>query len=330
MLSQLSKKCGKAEMSCGRQNECEAPRLTFALAQDSRADQYISNSSKGRPPMQGKQSSKWRIRINRALGDPVGFCYRALNAFRWKLYCGFLNLICDVLFRWGDQLGVPGNFRGRMYWKAGRNEIVPRAQLYDYMSQERPMGEYYPAAPRSSSRSQTIINMLSPLVTKEDSILEIGCNIGRNLNHLWQTGYKNVGGMEISEHAVRRLRIEYPCLEMIPVDIGPAELSIQKRISSSVDVIFTMSVLEHLHPDCRFLFKEIARVGRKYVLAFEPRHGKRSHMQYPWDIKNEFTAVGLTCIDTKPWSVLWAGDLTPENEWAEEMYAYDAFLFKIN
>jgi SAM-dependent methyltransferase len=171
---------------------------------------------------------------------------------------------------------------------------------------------------------------LSPLITKEYNILEIGCNVGRNLNHLWQAGYKNVRGMEISKHAVKRLRLEYPCLAMIPVEIGPAEQSIQKHSNSSVDVIFTMSVLEQVHPDCRFLFKEIARVARKYVLAVEPREGFRSHMQYPWDIKKEFTAVGLTCIDTEPWSVLWAGELTPENEWAEEMRAYDAFLFKVN
>ena len=278
---------------------------------------------------QDKQSSKWRIRIKRALSDPVGFSYRALNAFRWKLHFVFLNLFCDILFRWGSRLGVPGNFRARMYLKAGRSEMVPLLQLYDFLSQERPIGQYYPTTPKWSSRSQTIINMLSPLITKEDSILEIGCNTGRNLNHLWQAGYKNVRGMEISEHAVKRLRIEYPCLTIIPVDIGPAELSIQKYDNNSVDVIFTMSVLEHLHPDSRFLFKEIARVARKYVLAIEPRQGKRSHMQNPWDIKSEFTAVGLTHTETKAWSVLWAGELTLENEWAEDMHSYDAFLFKV-
>jgi SAM-dependent methyltransferase len=278
----------------------------------------------------GKESSKWRIQMKRALVDPVGFSYRALKGLRWKLYVVLLNLFCDILFRWGNRIGVPGNFRARMYWKAGRREIVPLPQLYDFLSQERPMGQYYPAAPKWSARSQTIINMLCPLITKEFSILEIGCNIGRNLNHLWQAGYKNVRGIEISEHAVKRLRIEYPCLAMVPVDIGPAELLIQKYDSNSVDVIFTMSVLEELHPDSRFLFNEIARVARKYVLAIEPRHGKRSHMQYPWDIKSEFTAVGLTHNDSKPWSVLWAGELTQENEWVEDMHTYDAFLFKVN
>jgi hypothetical protein len=65
------------------------------------------------------------IRFKRALVDPVGFSYRTLNAFRQKLYYVSLNLFCDVLFRWGHKLGIPGNFRARMYWKAGRREVVP-------------------------------------------------------------------------------------------------------------------------------------------------------------------------------------------------------------
>ena len=212
-------------------------------------------STSTRATIRGKQPSKWRIRFKRALVDPVGFSYRALNAFRWKLYFVLLNLFCDVLFRWGSKLGVPGNFRARMYWKAGRREIVPPLQLYDFMSQERPMGQYYPTAPKWSSRSQSIINLLSPLITKEDSILEIGCNVGRNLNHLWQAGYKNVSGMEISEHAVKRLRIEYPCLAMAPVDIGPAELSIQRYDSNSVDVIFTYGGLGACAPGSQISFQ---------------------------------------------------------------------------
>src|ERR1700732_4742109 len=102
----------------------------------------------------GNQPSKWKIWIKRALVGPVGFSSRALKAFRWKVYLVLLNLFCDVLFRWGDMLRVPGNFRARMYWKAGRSKIVPLLQLYDYLSQERPMGQYYPKAPKWSSRSQ--------------------------------------------------------------------------------------------------------------------------------------------------------------------------------
>ena len=290
----------------------------------------FSPESSTKDPIRGKRSSRWRSRIKRALTDPVGFSCRAVNVFRWKLYFGFLNLSCDILFRWGSKLRVPGNFRAKMYWKAGRREIVPLSQLYEFFSQERPQGQYYPTAPKWSPRSQTIIKELSPLIKKDYSILEIGCNIGRNLNHLWRAGYRNLRGMEISEHAVRRLRIEYPCLATTPIDIGPAEQSIRRCGNNSIDLIFTMAVLEHVHLDCRFLFKEIARVAGRYVLAIEARHGKRSHMQYPWDIRREFTAVGLICVDVRPWSDLWAGELTAENEWQEEMHGYDAFLFKVN
>lgn len=281
-------------------------------------------------PTPDKRLSRWNARCRRALTDPVELYRRALNGWRWSLYSALLNLCCDVLFRWGDRLGVPGNLRARVYWKANRREIVPLRQLYDFMSQERAAGQYYPLAPKCSSRSHSLVNILSPLIGKDDSILEIGCNIGRNLNHLWQVGYKNLRGMEISQYVVKRLRSEYPDLAMVPVEIGPAELSIQRYGTRSVDVIFTMAVLEHLHPDCKSLFMEIARVARKYVLAIEPRRGKRSHMQHPWDIEKEFTAVGLTCVAIQPWSALWEGALTIENEWADDMHAYDAFLFRVD
>ncbi len=264
------------------------------------------------------------------MAHPARSFFRTLNALRWELRAVVLKLFCDFLLRWGSKLGISPNFRGKMLWKAGRRDIVPRPELYKFMAQARPDGQYYPSAPQWSSRSQTVIEVLSPLIAKEDSILEIGCNLGRNLNHLWRAGYKNVRGMEISEHAIRRLRFEYPCLAAVLIDLGPAELSIQKCPDSSADVIFTMAMLEHLHQDSRFVFNEIARVARKYVLAIESRVGKRSHMQYPWDIKSELTAAGLTWIDTKPWSVFWTGELTRENEWSEDKHEYDAFLFKAN
>ena len=217
-----------------------------------------------------------------------------------------------------------------MLWKAGRRDIVPVPVLYDYMEQEKAQGQYYPSAPKWSSRSQTVINILAPLISKEARILEIGCNSGRNLNHLWCAGYRALGGIEISKHAVKRLREDYPCIAHVPIDIGPAESLIGKFSNRSVDVIFTMAMLEHLHPNNRFLFKEIARVASKYVLAVEAKSGKRSHMQYPWNIQSEFTAVGLMCIDIKPWSALWPGELTAANEWTDDLQEYDVFLFAVN
>jgi SAM-dependent methyltransferase len=257
--------------------------------------------------------------------NPAKYAYRKLKGIQSVL----LNLFCDFLLRWGSKLGVSPNFRGRMLWKAGRRDIVPRPELYKFMSQEKPDGQYYSNAPKWSWRSQTVIDVLSPLIAKEDSILEMGCNFGRNLNHLWQAGFTRLRGMEISEHSVMRLRLSYPSLADVIIDVGPAEASIQRLGDRSVDVVFTMATLEHVHPDSRYLFREIARVTRKYVLAIERKEGRRSHFQYPWDIKREFMEAGLELIDSKPWSALWSSELTQEHEWADDMHPFDAFLFKV-
>ncbi len=226
-------------------------------------------------------------------------------------------------------MGISPNFRGRVFWRAGIRDIVPRPELYRFLLQERPIGQYYADAPQWSWRSQTIINRLSPLIAKEDSILEIGCNLGRNLNHLWKAGFRQLRGMEISEYAVRRLRSEYPSLSEVIIDIGPAEASIRRLGDKSVDVVFSMATLEELHPDSGYLFEEIARVARKYVLAIEPKEGHRSHFQYPWNMVEEFGNVGLEFVDSKPWSSLWPNELTPEYEWADDMHPYEAFLFRV-
>ena len=260
---------------------------------------------------------------------PFRYVYEMLRLWKRRVYAVSLNLFCDFLVRWGGRIGISPNFRGRMLWRANRREIVPRQELYRFLLQEKPIGQYYPTAPQWSWRSQTIINMLSPFIGKEDSILEIGCNLGRNLNHLWQAGFTRLHGMDISEHSVKRLRALFPGLADVIIDIGPAEMSIQEMKDNSVDVVITMATLEELHPESRFLFREIARVARCYVLAIEPREGRRSHMQYPWDIKNEFTAVGLKFIQSKPWSALWSTELTGENEWADDMHPYEAFLFAV-
>jgi SAM-dependent methyltransferase len=271
----------------------------------------------------------WSARSRYALAHPIRSAYKGAMWARQQASSAVFKFMAAILFRWGHKLGVPGNLRHKIYWKAGRRDIVPLPQLYDFLSQERAVGQYYPNAPQWSSRSQTILNALGHRISKDDSILEIGCNLGRNLNHLWQAGYRHLYGMEISEHAVRRMRVAYPALADVRVDIGPAELSIKNYATKSIDVIITMATLEEVHPQSRYLFDEIARVVRKYVLAIEPKEGHRSHMQYPWDIPAEFSRVGLSLIESKPWSSLWPGELAPTNEWAEDMHPFYAFLFQV-
>ena len=155
---------------------------------------------------------------------------------------------------------------------AGRIRIDKPQRLRRFWQQQRPVGNYF-LTPQTSYRSETIINMLKPWITSEYSILEVGCNVGRNLNHLYMSGYENLAGIEINENAVQRLRRAYPQLKSVNIDVGPAEEVLAHYRSSSFDVVFTMAVLEHIHPSSRTVFSQIARVARRYVLAIEPSKG---------------------------------------------------------
>ena len=117
---------------------------------------------------------------------------------------------------------IPPNIAHRIANKLHIELVDDPNTLYKFWRQEKPKGNYF-GTPEWSARSQTIITILSPWVKKENSILEVGCNVGRNLNHLWNAGYKNLNGIEISEIAVARGLKAYPHLSEISMHLGPAD-----------------------------------------------------------------------------------------------------------
>src|SRR3546814_8910797 len=59
-------------------------------------------------------------------------------------------------------------------------------------------------------RSSFLVELVSAQVGQEARILELGCNVGRNLHYLHQAGYTNLHAIEINEEAVRLLRESFP------------------------------------------------------------------------------------------------------------------------
>lgn len=54
-------------------------------------------------------------------------------------------------------------------------------------------------------------------IPKKYSILELGCNVGRNLLVLNGEGYKNLYGIEINPNAVEMMKKEHPGLATVTV-----------------------------------------------------------------------------------------------------------------
>jgi hypothetical protein len=68
----------------------------------------------------------------------------------------------------------------------------------------------------------------------------------------------------------------------------------------SFDLVFTMAVIEHIHPSSTKVFDDMARVG-KSILSIEPP-GRTSHRQYPHDVPKIFTSRGLRMVSSTPMS----------------------------
>ncbi len=110
----------------------------------------------------------------------------------------------------------------------------------------------------------------SPCVRLQDSILEVGCNCGVNLDRLRRLGYRKFSGIELNSHALEELQRTFPQLSAIlDTHHGSLEEVLPKVPNKSVDIVFSMAVLMHVHPTSNWLFREMARVARKYICTVE-------------------------------------------------------------
>ena len=115
-------------------------------------------------------------------------------------------------------------------------------------------------------------------------ILEVGCNLGWNLEYLRRLGHTDTQGIEPQAYAVDRLRTRWPNLH---ARVGTAfALPLD---DASVDLAFTSGVLIHIATaDLPRAMAEMYRVSRRYVLAIEYDNPTevaipyRGHVQALW------------------------------------------------
>lgn len=146
-------------------------------------------------------------------------------------------------------------------------------------------------------RSEFLTEYVKKYILKTGKILEIGCNVGRNLNHLYENGFKQLTGIEISENAITALKKTYPLLEKNSEIIHSSiEETIKQLPTHHFDLVFTMAVLEHIHPDSEWIFEDIARITGSYLITIEAEKAEHWRL-YPRNYKNIFEKYGLQQVE---------------------------------
>ncbi len=124
------------------------------------------------------------------------------------------------------------------------------------------------------------------------SALEIGCNLGRNLNHLKTRMNLNVAGIEISPNALEQRAKFYPVLDDSTFYCGDAREILPTIDENGYDLVFSMAVLMHLHPETPDAFwQEIVRVAGRYIITIE-NESSSSVRSWSRNYRSAFESLG--------------------------------------
>lgn len=182
---------------------------------------------------------------------------------------------------------------GKIFGKPMSREILQRYWVEPWDGQNSPLS--YQSDP--TGRSKFLVSLVDRYLDRDNNILEIGCNVGRNLDALFQAGYLGIAAIEISPQAINALRGSYPnSAALAHIHEGSAESILPNLATNQFPLVFSMAVLEHLHHDSEWVFEHIARVSSRYVITIENEivHHWRS---IPRNYRQTFEGLGMRQVE---------------------------------
>ena len=99
---------------------------------------------------------------------------------------------------------------------------------------------------------------------REIEILEVGCNVGGNLNFLKESGYKNLHGVDIGEKAIQYGKEIHPELNLHCQD---ALEFLEQQPDNYYDFVFTVGCLINISNPR--IYKELYRVSKDIIMHKE-------------------------------------------------------------
>jgi SAM-dependent methyltransferase len=101
-----------------------------------------------------------------------------------------------------------------------------RGEIHDYWKHPSDGNNSPQCYTEGEERSEFLVALMKQYVNSQSSILEVGCNVGRNLHYLFLAGFQHLSGIEISEDAVKLGRETYPeTRDQVKIINATAEIS---------------------------------------------------------------------------------------------------------
>ena len=128
------------------------------------------------------------------------------------------------------------------------------------------------------------------------SILDLGCNVGRHLNALYQRGFTNLYGVDVQKAAVEKMGQVFPEMaEKVRVEQASFQEYLPKVPDRFFDLVFTHGATIELVPPSFPICWQMARVAGK-TLVLVINESDHSFPRY-WTL--EFRLAGFRCIKSQ-------------------------------
>jgi SAM-dependent methyltransferase len=186
----------------------------------------------------------------------------------------------------------PAYYTWLRYWTIRHPASIE--EIHRYWKNPDSDNDPHEYATQHQARSKFLVKLLRRYVPPEGSILELGCNTGRNLNAALQAGYRNLKGIEINSDAAELMKKHFPELAKVAdIRVGPIEHLV--RSLENVECVFTMAVLVHIHPSSDWVFPELAkRAATVITIELETGFGGR---WFPRNYRKVFEGAGMRQVE---------------------------------
>jgi SAM-dependent methyltransferase len=154
--------------------------------------------------------------------------------------------------------------------------MLPKSEVLRRWKETEPL--YLDNGPRRA----WIANIIRSYCPLDGRILELGCNAGKNLEAIHALGYSHLYGVDINDAALDAMQAALPTAIGLHCELSTI-LNFEKLLQ--FDVVFSLAVLMHIHPDDRDFFKELHKITKGYLICAEWTKGENDYIK-PIDPKD--------------------------------------------
>ena len=142
--------------------------------------------------------------------------------------------------------------------------------------------------------ARMLLNEIVSRTKPSDPILDLGCNVGRELNDLWARGYRHLTGVEIGVEPVRAMHEVFPEMALgARIFNRSMTEAVREFEDNEFQLVFAHGSLVSLSAREQFVFDEMARISKKYIVTVE---NEWSLLLFPRDFGRVFTSRGFRQI----------------------------------